>query len=118
MGDPDGYTSCPANGPSVQRRKTAFTGDEPHCFAPWYLHQRFQLSDAQAMEQSSDGNYDFGVDAFQLNLRFTVGDTANHGFTEAAVALMMRSTSSDNSNLMFRNSSAACAILLIYLSWL
>lgn len=46
--------------------KTAHTGGEEHCFAPWYLHQKFQLSETQAMKQASDGNYDFGVDAFHL----------------------------------------------------
>ena len=46
--------------------KTAHTSSEPHCFAPWYLHQTFQLSETQAIQQSSDGSYDFGVDAFHL----------------------------------------------------
>jgi hypothetical protein len=46
--------------------KTAHVGGEPHCFAPWYLHQKFGLAETQAMQQSSDGNYDFGIDAFQL----------------------------------------------------
>jgi len=46
--------------------RTAFTGGEPHCFAPWYLHQKFRLSETQAMEQASDGNYDFGIDGFHL----------------------------------------------------
>ncbi len=48
--------------------KTAHTGGEPHCFAPWYLHQRFQLPETQAMQQASDGSYDFGIDAFHLEL--------------------------------------------------
>lgn len=47
-------------------KRTAFTGTEAHCFAPWYLHQKFQLPESQAMQQSSDGNYDFGVDAFHF----------------------------------------------------
>jgi hypothetical protein len=46
--------------------KTAHVGAEPHSFAPWYLQQKFQLPETQAMQQSSDGNYDFGIDAFQL----------------------------------------------------
>jgi hypothetical protein len=46
--------------------KTAHTGGEAHCFAPWYLQQKFKLSETQAMQQSSDGNYDFGIDAFHL----------------------------------------------------
>jgi AIPR protein len=46
--------------------KTAHTGGEEHCFAPWYLHGTFRISETQAMRQSSDGNYDFGVDAFHL----------------------------------------------------
>src|SRR3990172_8854389 len=47
--------------------KTAHTGGEPHCFAPWYLHQTFQLPETQAMQQASDGSYDFGIDAFHLD---------------------------------------------------
>jgi len=46
--------------------KTAHTGGEEHCFAPWYLHHKLQLPETQAMQQSSDGSYDFGVDAFHL----------------------------------------------------
>src|SRR5437867_10903963 len=50
------------------REKTAHTGSEAHSFAPWYLHLRYHLSDTQAMQQASDGNYDFGVDAFHLQI--------------------------------------------------
>ena len=49
------------------REKTAHTGREEHSFAPWYLHQQYHLSDTVAMQQASDGNYDFGVDAFVLD---------------------------------------------------
>ena len=45
---------------------TGSIGGEPHCFAPWYLNNEFQLSKVQALQQSSDGNYDFGIDAFHL----------------------------------------------------
>ena len=45
---------------------TAFTGGEAHSFAPWYLHQKYGISEGQALQQASDGNYDFGVDAFHL----------------------------------------------------
>ncbi len=43
------------------------TGNSPsieHCFAPWYLHHHFKISESAALEQSSDGNYDFGIDGF------------------------------------------------------
>lgn len=46
--------------------RTAHTGGEPHCFGPWYLQQKFGLPESRAMEQASDGSYDFGVDAFHL----------------------------------------------------
>ncbi len=39
----------------------------PHCFAPWYLSKQFEVAAVQAITQSSDGNYDFGLDAFHLN---------------------------------------------------
>jgi hypothetical protein len=48
------------------RERTAYAGTDAHCFTPWYLHQTFQLSETQAEQQSSDGNYDFGVDGFHL----------------------------------------------------
>src|SRR6266571_3441409 len=51
------------------REKTAHTGSEAHSFAPWYLHFRYHLSETQAMQQASDGNYDFGVDGFHLQYR-------------------------------------------------
>lgn len=37
-----------------------------NCFAPWYLHQVFHLPPEQAIEQSSNGNYDFGIDGFHF----------------------------------------------------
>jgi hypothetical protein len=46
--------------------RTAYTSREDHCFAPWYLNTRYQLSETQALQQSSDGSYDFGIDAFHL----------------------------------------------------
>ena len=46
--------------------RTGATGSEANCFAPWYLHNRYQLGEGRALEQSSDGNFDFGIDAFHL----------------------------------------------------
>src|SRR5262245_49850847 len=46
--------------------RTAFSGGEAHSFAPWYLNQKFNVSEAQALQQSSDGSYDFGIDAFHI----------------------------------------------------
>ena len=46
------------------RRNQAVGERVEHCFAPWYLHQVFQLSEAAALERSSDGNYDFGIDGY------------------------------------------------------
>ncbi|MBI2805512.1 MAG: AIPR family protein [Planctomycetes bacterium] len=49
------------------RERTAHTGAEQHSFAPWYLHDKLQIHETRAMQQSSDGSYDFGIDAFNLN---------------------------------------------------
>lgn len=46
--------------------RTGSTSGEAHCFAPWYLHNKFQLPEGKALEQASDGNFDFGIDAFFL----------------------------------------------------
>lgn len=62
--------------------RTAYTGGEPHCFAPWYLHQRFQLPETLSMQQSSDGSYDFGVDGFHLE-RGNDGKPASLVFVQA-----------------------------------
>jgi len=48
------------------RERTAFGKSVEHCFAPWYLNQIFQVPEDQALAQSSDGSYDFGLDAFVL----------------------------------------------------
>lgn len=48
------------------REKNGFLGAEEHCFAPWYMHQAYHLPEVKALAQSSDGNYDFGIDAFHL----------------------------------------------------
>jgi len=44
------------------------------CFAPWYLQQKYKLSDSASFEQSSTAfarttrkNFDFGIDGFQLD---------------------------------------------------
>ncbi|MDR4494793.1 MAG: AIPR family protein [Nitrospirales bacterium] len=49
------------------RERTAHGSHLEHCFAPWYLHQQYHLSETRAIQQSSDGNYDFGIDAFHLH---------------------------------------------------
>ena len=48
------------------RVRTAFGGATEHCFVPWYLHYAFQMSETSALQQASDGNFDFGLDAFSL----------------------------------------------------
>lgn len=48
------------------RERNGFVGVKEHCFAAWYLHQSYQLPEIKALAQSSDGNYDFGIDAFHL----------------------------------------------------
>lgn len=46
--------------------RTGFSSSEAHAYAPWFLHQSFNLPEQAAFEQSSDGNYDFGLDGFHL----------------------------------------------------
>ncbi len=65
------------------RQKTAHTGGEEHCFAPWYLHYRYQLPETKAMAQASDGNYDFGVDGFHLEVD---GETASLVLVQAKLS--------------------------------
>ena len=48
------------------REQNGFAGAEEHCFAPWYMHQAYHLPRLKALAQSSDGNYDFGIDGFHL----------------------------------------------------
>lgn len=48
------------------REQNGFVGTEEHCFAPWYMHQSYHLPEVKAFAQSSDGNYDFGIDAFYI----------------------------------------------------
>lgn len=48
------------------REQNGFAGTEEHCFAPWYMHQSYHLPEVKAFAQSSDGNYDFGIDAFHF----------------------------------------------------
>lgn len=47
------------------QQKTAQPRTE-HCFAPWYIHQTFSVAPSQALDQSSDGSYDYNVDGFHL----------------------------------------------------
>lgn len=53
---------------SVQlfREKTAYGASTEHCFTPWYLHHHHELPITDAVSQSSDGNYDFGLDGFHI----------------------------------------------------
>lgn len=39
---------------------------EEDAFAAWFLHKKFKLPPQQATSQSSDGNYDGGIDGFHL----------------------------------------------------
>lgn len=48
------------------RERTGNSGSLEHCFAPWYLHHQYKLAESAALEQSSDGSYDFGIDGFYL----------------------------------------------------
>ncbi len=50
------------------RQRTAYGNGAEDCFSPWYLQQQYQLSDSQAIQQSSDpeSRSGFGVDAFHL----------------------------------------------------
>lgn len=54
------------SGVKAFRERTAFGGATEHCFAPWYLHSAFQMNETAALQQASDGNFDFGIDAFCL----------------------------------------------------
>lgn len=47
--------------------KTAHGLGTEHCFPAWYLHHELGLPEEKALEQSSDGNYDYGIDAFNLD---------------------------------------------------
>lgn len=47
-------------------KKTGF-GSSEHCFPAWYLCQKYKTTESVAMRQSSDGNYDFGMDAYYLD---------------------------------------------------
>src|SRR5438132_10685827 len=49
------------------RERTAHGSHLEHCFAPWYVHQQYHLSETRAIQQSSDGSYDFGIDAYHLH---------------------------------------------------
>ncbi len=50
------------------RQRTAFGNGPEDCFAAWYVQQQYQLSDSQAIQQSSDpgDTGQFAVDAFHL----------------------------------------------------
>lgn len=79
------------------RVKVGFAGAEEHCFAPWYLHQTFHLAEGVALAQSSDGNFDFGIDGFAfedkrkvvlVQAKYTDSlQLINRGFREMAKSL-------------------------------
>lgn len=46
--------------------KTNFGRFDEDCFAPWWLKQKFLLSEEDATMLCSDGNFDFGLDGFYL----------------------------------------------------
>jgi hypothetical protein len=56
------------------RERTAYGNSNADCFPPWYLHQTFRISEAEAMRQSAEHSaneegvrgYDFGIDAFHI----------------------------------------------------
>ncbi|RYZ37200.1 MAG: hypothetical protein EOO71_28955 [Myxococcaceae bacterium] len=47
-------------------RESGVTARIEDAFAPWVLHSRFRLSPQEALAQSSDGNFDGGLDGFVL----------------------------------------------------
>ncbi|MCS6799267.1 MAG: AIPR family protein [Myxococcota bacterium] len=48
------------------RAREGYGEQDADCFAPWYLQHRFHLSEEEACRQSSDGSFDFGIDAFHI----------------------------------------------------
>lgn len=48
------------------RERNGFVGAKEHRFAAWYLHQSYEVPEVKALAQSSDGSYDFGIDAFHF----------------------------------------------------
>jgi hypothetical protein len=42
---------------------------EEDAFPAWFLHSRFHLAPQEALAQSSDGNFDGGLDAFHLEIK-------------------------------------------------
>lgn len=48
------------------QRESGVTAQLEHAFAPWVLHSRFRLPPQEALAQSSDGNFDGGLDGFVL----------------------------------------------------
>jgi hypothetical protein len=48
------------------QRRTNFGRTDEDNFAPWWLQQKFKLSDEEATMLCSDGNFDFGIDAFHI----------------------------------------------------
>ena len=66
------------------RSRTNFGKCEEDNFTPWWLQQKFKLSDEQATALCSDGNFDFGIDAFHIrdNQDTTILSLVQAKFTE------------------------------------
>lgn len=50
--------------------RTNFGRTDEDNFAPWWLQQKFKLSDEDATMYSSDGSYDFGIDGYFIQSSF------------------------------------------------
>lgn len=48
------------------QQRTHFGRTDQDNFAPWWLQQKFKLSDEEATMLCSDGNFDFGIDGFHI----------------------------------------------------
>ena len=48
------------------QKRTNFGRTDEDNFAPWWLQQKFKISDEEATMLCSDGNFDFGIDAFHI----------------------------------------------------
>jgi hypothetical protein len=48
------------------QKRTNFGRTDEDNFTPWWLQQKFKLSDEEATMLCSDGNFDFGIDAFHI----------------------------------------------------
>lgn len=49
------------------QQRTHFGRSDEDNFTPWWLQQKFKLSDGEATMLCSDGNFDFGIDGFHIH---------------------------------------------------